>query len=186
MRRAGDHVALVQIIRPNSNPQKFVHQFLHGSRIVIDASQEDGLPAERDAGIGQPFAGGGHLRCNLLGVVDVNADVDGMKLLEHCRKRYGDPLRQKDWNTAVEANNLDVRNRPQPCDQLLQLSVTDSQRVPAGHQHIANFGMGKEVVECRFELVEMNRVLDMADDPTPRAKSARESEEGGLGLGIDE
>ena len=61
VRRAADRVALVEVVRPDADHQQLVHQLLHRLDVVVDALEQHGLAAERNAGVGEPAAGLGDL-----------------------------------------------------------------------------------------------------------------------------
>ena len=53
MRRTGDRIALIQIIRPDTAHQQTVIQFPHGFDFVVDAMQQYRLRTQRDTGVGK-------------------------------------------------------------------------------------------------------------------------------------
>ena len=86
MRRAGDRVALIEVVGLHPAHQQPVHQPLHHRDIVVDALEQHGLAAERDAGIGQPRRGFGDLRRQLVGMGEVHAHPERMMLAQHPRQ----------------------------------------------------------------------------------------------------
>jgi hypothetical protein len=73
MRRALDRVALVEVVRPHADLQELVEQLPERRDVVVDAFQEHGLAAERDAGVGKPAAGLGDFGRDLVGMREVQA-----------------------------------------------------------------------------------------------------------------
>ena len=51
MIRSFCHVGLKKIVRFDPNLQQFIHQLLNYFRIIINTFEQDGLAAERNAGI---------------------------------------------------------------------------------------------------------------------------------------
>jgi hypothetical protein len=68
-------------------------------------------------------------------------------------------------------NDLDVRDRPQPLDDVLQATIAQHHRVAAGHDHVAHLGMRGDVLERRLVLVERD-LLGIADLAPPGAEAA--------------
>ena len=52
-----------------------------------------------------------------------------MKLLQHRTQLERDALRQKDRNARADAEEFDVRNRPQPAEEIFELFIAEQQRV---------------------------------------------------------
>src|SRR5690606_2532362 len=138
--RAGDRVALVQIVWPDASHQQSVHQRLHDFGIVVDALQQHGLAAERDAGIGEAVAGLGDLRGQLVGVREVDRQPHPVPA-KHAREILGDSHRQDSRYLGSEANKLDVLDRPEPREQPVQLLVVDRERVTAGEENVPYLGV---------------------------------------------
>lgn len=68
----------------------------HDVRFVIDATQEDTLIAEGHAVIGEALKSGADFGGELAGVIGVNADEEGVILLQHLAQRRSDSLWEKD------------------------------------------------------------------------------------------
>ena len=82
--RATDEIALVNVIWPDAHHDQLVQQFFHHHGIIVDAAQQDGLIAQRDAGVSQTRTGGPDFSRRFTRVVGVDIDPQRVKLLEHC------------------------------------------------------------------------------------------------------
>ena len=115
---------------------QFLHQRLHHGEVVIDVLEEHGLVAQWNAGIGEPAKRFAHFRREFARVVGVDADEERMELLQHGAQLGRDALRQEDGNARADAKELDVRNRAQTGQQILQLLVAEQKRIEIGRAHV--------------------------------------------------
>ena len=165
MRRAGDRVALIDVVRLHAAHQQFLHERPHHGHVVIDMLEQNGLVAQRNASIGQSPERFAHFGRQLAWMIRVHAHEERMKLLQH-RAEFGrDALREKNRDARADPDKLHVRNRAQPGQQILQLFIAEQQRVAAAQQDVAHFGMLRDVgnlfVELRMEVVAGG----VADEP---------------------
>ena len=124
-------VTLVEIIRFHPDAQQPVYQLLHGRYAVIDAGKEHGLAAQRNSRICQAAAGLARLRCQFLGMGDMDAQPQRMKTLEQAGKGRGDALRQHHRRLGADADELYMGDAPQPGQQPLQTFIFKGQRITA-------------------------------------------------------
>ena len=96
---------------------------LHHLGVVIDAGEQDGLVAQRDAGEGQAFAGGRQLTGDLLGMIRVDAHPDRPVLAEDLSELRRDALREEDRDARTEADELDVLDRAETSEERVQFGV---------------------------------------------------------------
>src|SRR5262245_3113680 len=192
--RAFDRIALVQIVRLHPAHQKAVHQGLDDGGIVVDALEQHGLRAERDARVGEPRRRFAHFRRQLVWVREVQAHPQRMMLLQHLHQVLRDALRQHGRDLGADADKLDVLDRAQASKQVVELVVTDRQRVAAREEHVANLGMLLEVAEREIPIADVEIVLSarVADEAGARAVAAiggagaRGEEQHAVGIAVDE
>ena len=172
MRRAADRIALVQIVRPHPHQQQLVHELPHRLHVVVHALEQHGLRAERNAGVGQPGTGLGRFRRALVRMDEVQAHPDRMVPPQHAAQLARDPLRQHGRHLRADADELDVRNRPQLAENPLELVVAQRQRIAAGDQHVANLRRAAQIIERRHQPALLRHQLAVADHARPRAVAA--------------
>ncbi len=107
MGRADHRVGLVEVVGADADLEQTVEELLQDLGIVVDAAQQDGLAAERDATVGQEVAGGGDIGGQLGGVRKMERQPHPVAA-QHCDQFRGDPLRQETGNAASDAQKLDV------------------------------------------------------------------------------
>src|SRR2546421_311909 len=169
--RAGDLVAHVDVIRPDPGGEQLLHQQLHDRGVVVHALQEDGLAAERDAGVGEHAEGLDRRRRELVRMVEVRVDVDGMVPPQDAAQLRGDALREMTRHAAPDADDLNVRDRPQAPAQLVDAAIGEEQRIAARHDHVADLRVRFQIAKRRLELPHRN-LLGIAHLAAPRAEPA--------------
>ena len=152
VRRAGDEVALVDVIGPHAAHEELLQVRLHHGRGVVDVLEQDGLVAERNAGVGEAAEGVADFGGEFARVVGVDADEERMKFFQH-RAEFGrDALRQEDGDARADAEKFNVRTRAQLGEQMLQLVIAQEQGVAAAEEDVADFGMRGDVGDLLVEL----------------------------------
>ena len=71
---------------------------------------------------------------------------------EHLAKCRCDALREEDRDPRADTEKLQVGDRAQSGEQLVESIVGKQERITAGKKHIANLGMFLKVFECRLPL----------------------------------
>ena len=107
---------------------------------------------------------GAHFGGQLARVIDVDAHPERMIFLQHLAELGRDPLRQENRDAGADAEELDVRDRAQAAEDFFQLVVAEEQRVAAGKQHVAHFGVFFEIFEGGFKLGVQFLFAHAADD----------------------
>ena len=87
-------VRLEKIVGTHPYRQESSHELGHGLRGVVDPLEENGLASQGNAGIGEPVAGLRGGGGDLVGVVEMGADVERVKTPEEPCQSGGDPLRR--------------------------------------------------------------------------------------------
>ena len=109
--------------------------------------QPSGMPASAS----MPSAG--HRgRGELVGMIEVGVDEERVEPLQQGAELRRDPLGQMAGYPAADPDDLDVRNRPQPCQNDLEPPVVEQQRVAAGHDHVPDLGVLLQIAEGALEL----------------------------------
>ena len=177
MLRARDLVAHIDVVGPHPRGEQPLHQPLHHIGIVVHPLQQDGLAAERDARVGEPgerLDGGGG---ELVGMIEVRVDVQWVVPLEDRAQLRRDALRQVARDAAPDAYDLDMRDSAQPPAELVDPPVGQEERIAAGHDHVADFGVLFQVPEGRLEL-RHGDLLGIAHLAAARAEAAVRSAHG--------
>ena len=103
VRRAGNQIALVKVIRLHPAHEQFLDMRLHDFRVVVDVFEEDGLVAERNAGVSEAAQRVTDFRGQLARVVRVDAHEQRMEFFQH-RTQFGrDALRQERRDARTDA-----------------------------------------------------------------------------------
>src|ERR1051326_249181 len=88
-----------------------------------------------------------------------------MELFQSVAQRVGDALRQENWNSSANPQELDMRNRPQTAKQMVELFIAKKQRIPAAEQDVTNRRSAPDViylpVEFRVKVVS-GRITNQA------------------------
>ena len=153
MLQAHGQVALVDVVGANPDLHQLVDQLLHGVDAVVHTGQQHALVAQRDAGVSQHLAGLGGLGGDLVGVVEVSVQPNGMILLQHIAQLGGDTLGADHRGAGADADDFHVGDLPELGDDILQPLVRAEQRVAAGEQHIADDGRLADVLDGLIHLV---------------------------------
>ncbi len=158
---------------------------------VVHPAQQHRLAAERDAAVGEPVAGFRHLGRQLAGVAEVDRQPDAV-LAQHGDQLRRDALRQEPRDAGADAQELDVRDRPQPAEELVERGVRHQQRVAAGEQDVAHLRVLLQVGEGRLDAPAERLELALADQAAPRAVAAvgragiERQEQHAVGVTVDE
>ncbi len=96
---------------------------------------------------------------------------DRVVLLEHVAEVVGDPARQHAREPGADADDLNVRDRPQAGDDVLQLLVADHQRIPTRQEHVADLRVRPDVVESHRDRL-VGHVAGAADHALAGAEPA--------------
>ena len=170
--QAHGQVALIDVVGTHADADQLVDQLLHGVDAVIDAGQQHALVAQRDTGVGQHGAGLGGLGGDLVGVVEVGVQPDGVILLQHVAQLGGDALRQHHGSAGADADDLHVGDLTQLGDDVLQALVAHQQGVAAGQQHVADLGSVADVLDGLIHLIHGQAGVVLAGEAAAGAVTA--------------
>src|SRR4029077_6524719 len=84
----------VDVVGTDAGSQESLHQAFHDRGVVVHTLQEDGLAAQRDAGVresAEGVDGGGR---QLVRMVEMRVDVQGMVAAQDAAQLGGDALRE--------------------------------------------------------------------------------------------
>ena len=123
VRRAGNQIALVKIIRLHAAHEQFLDVRLHHFRVVVDVLEQNALVAERNAGVGEAAERVAHFSRQFARMVRVDAHEEWMKFFQHRAKFGRDALRQKRRDARTDAQKFNMRNRAQAAQKIFQLVV---------------------------------------------------------------
>ena len=127
---------------------------------------------KRNAGVGHAGAGLAQLGRDLLGMVDVDVDPERMVFPDHLAELVVDALRQEHRHAAADADDLDVRDRAQVAQQLVQHLGRHGQRIAAAQQHVADLRRAGDVVDLRLVFLAAEVGRGVADDAAASAIAA--------------
>ena len=134
-------------------------------RGVVHAAQEHGLVAQGDPGVGESREGVADFGGEFLRVVRVDGDVKRVVLFQHRAEFRGDPLRKENGDARADAQELDVRDRAEAGEDLVELRVGEEQGIAAGKEDIADFRVLLKVAERRLPLRFKVLLADAGNDP---------------------
>ena len=106
MLKSHGQVTLVDVVRPYPYPYELLYKILHNVYTVVYAGEQYTLIAERNTCVCKPCACRRGLLCNLIGMVEVRVEPNGMILLEHIAKFGSDPLGHNDGCSRTYADYL--------------------------------------------------------------------------------
>src|SRR6266446_9122469 len=97
---------------------------------------------------------------------------DRMMFVQNLAYPCRDPLGQENRNTRADAEKLDVLDRAQSRQQLVDLVVAENERVAAAQEHITHFGVLFEITKRFLKIGVQFLFAYAADHATARAISA--------------
>src|SRR3954468_13323717 len=100
----------------------------------------------------------------------MSVHVHRMVLPHHLAELVGDALRQMRGDAASDADDLDVWDRAQPLEDVLESAVREHHRIATRQDDVADLGMRGEVLERGVVLVERD-LLRITDLATTRAEA---------------
>jgi hypothetical protein len=177
VRRALDEIALVEIVGPDAGAQEFLDEDFHDLGIVVHALEQHGLVAERDAGVGEAPERVAHFGGQFPGVVDVDADPERVEFLEHGAEFGRDPLRQEDGDPAADAEKFDVLDGAQSAEKIFEARIGKQERVAAGKEDVADFGVLLQVVDGAVE-IELEFLFADAAEEAQRSVTRKRTRSG--------
>ena len=140
-------VALIDIVGPYPRLDQLVNERLLNVGAVVDAPEQDGLVAERHAGVGEAGASRHRLRSQFVWVIEMGVDPDRMVLSDHLTKLFGDPEGIGDRNPRAEPDDLDVVDRAQAGDDVFEAGVRQREGISPRDQDVSDLGRRPDVVE---------------------------------------
>jgi hypothetical protein len=148
-----DHtIALVQVVRSHADAEESLAQGCHRVRPVVHAPKEHALVVEGHTGSQEAVARLGCFRGDLSWVIELGDEPDRSVPLQHAAQIGGDPLGQDNRHPAADADDLDVSNRANPVQHLVEFPIRQKQRVTTGQQDIPDFPVTLEVLEHSFPM----------------------------------
>src|SRR5688572_13882227 len=121
MRGTGDEIALVDVVRTDAAHEELLDERFHDHGIVVHVAEQDGLIAERDAGVGETAEGVTDFGGQFARVIGMHADEERMELLQHVAKLRRDALRKKNGDARTDADELDVLDGSKFTEKVSQL-----------------------------------------------------------------
>ena len=93
-------------------------------------------------------------------------------LLEHLAQLGRDALGKEHGDARADADELHMRDGAETAQQVVELAVAEQERVAAGEQHVADFGMGLDVTQALLVFGMEIVVLRVRNQPAPGAIAA--------------
>ena len=119
---------------------------------VIDAGKQHRLVPQWDSGARHAVTGLCKLEGDLIRVVDMDVQPQGMETTEHLAQLACDPHGQENGDAGANANNLDVRNLAQAGQDLFQDLGRQHQRIATGKEHVPHLRCPPQVLKLHVEL----------------------------------
>ncbi len=168
MRRAGNRVALIKVIRPHTDLQQAMEEALQRIHVVVDALHEHRLAAERNTGVGKAAARLRHFRRELIGMREMQAHPQRMVTTQHSSQGRRNPHRLHHRLLGADAVNsrcLIARRR----DDVLEASSSSDSGSPPKSSTFAKGRRLRDVLDQRaVDVAFLERTL--AACPTNRAR----------------
>ncbi len=165
-------VPLVQVVGAHPEGEEPLEQVPQDPRGGVHSPEEHGLVLHRDAVIHERLAGRPRLRRALLRVVEVRDEEEGRVAAEHRGERAVDPHRVHDRRPRRDPEDLDVGDRAEGGEDLLESLVREDERVPARDDDVADLRVGPHVGDRLGDLVPPEPRLLPQGDPPARAVPA--------------
>ena len=139
---------------------------------VVHAAQQHGLIAQGDTGVGQTGKSLLGLGGELVGMVEMGVEPDGMIFLQHLAQLGGNTLRADHWGTAAETDNLHMRNLAKALDDIFQFLVRNHQAVAAREQHVAYLRSLLNISQALLDTLAGTLVVLLSGETTAGAVAA--------------
>ncbi len=165
-------VANVDVIWSYPDVDERLNELLHDVYAVVNAVQEHRLVAEGDTRVGEHGAGAPRFLGDLVGMVEVGVQPNGMIFLEHIAEGGSDPLRADDRGAAADTDDLHVGDLTKLRDDVLELFVRNHERVAAGKQNVPDLGMVPDVLDAALHLAVGHGGVVLTGEAAPRAVTA--------------
>jgi hypothetical protein len=128
--RAVDEIALIEIIRPDPAHQELVDERFLDFHAVVHAAEQHALVAERDAGVGEAAECVAHFGGEFARVVGVDRNEERVVFFQHRAEFRSDALGQENRDARADADELDVRDGPQPGENPVEPVIGKSSGSP--------------------------------------------------------
>ena len=162
-------IALVDVVRPHANPRETVYELAHHVYAVVDAPEQNGLIADRNAGVVQSLTRLAALRRQFIRMIEMCIDVNRLVFFEHLAKFRRDSLRKYDGRPRTDANHLNVVDRPQLLNNVFEPIVTHQESITSGKQDIADKRFASDVIDAGVDFRLRARTVFLTGETTPRA-----------------
>jgi hypothetical protein len=138
-------VALVQVVGADPEGEEPLVEIGEDPRGRVHAPEEHGLVLDRHAVIDEPLARLARLGRALLRMVEVRDHEERREPAEQRREVLGDPHRAGDGGAGGDPQELDVGDRAQAGEDLLEPAVGEDERIAARDDHVAHLRVGADV-----------------------------------------
>ena len=165
-------VAHIDVIGTHTDLNEPLYQLFHDMYAVIDACKEYALVAEGDTCVCEHLAGTLAFLGDLIGMVEMGIQPNGMIFLEHCAELGSDPLRHDDGGTGTDADYLNMGDLAELADDVFKDVVILHESVAAGKQDIAYFGVIADIFDAAVYLLHGHRTVMLACKSPARAVAA--------------
>ena len=144
-------VGLIDVIRPDTDREELLHEFLHHRRIIVDTLEQNSLAPDRNTGIDEhPDVFPGDF-IDFTRVVEVGVDVKRVVLLENRAKFRRDPLRKCARHPTANPEDLDVWDRAELSQKPIDSVVWEHHRVAAGDDDVTDFRVRPDVLNSELQ-----------------------------------
>ena len=169
---AQGQVALIDVVRSDSHLDQLLDQFSHDVRAVVDAAQQYGLVAEGDTGVSKSCAGLLGVVGDLLGVVEVGVQPDGVILLQHVAQIFRNTHRAYDGSSGADTDDLHVGDLSQLLDDVFEDVIFHQKSVAAGEQNVSYDGSLSDVLDALIDIFQGTGAVRFASQSSSGAVSA--------------
>ena len=165
-------VTYIDVVGTDTDLNEALNKLLHYMYAIVYARKQYALVAKGDTCIGKHLTGTLTLFGDLVGMIEVGVEPNGMVLLEHCAKLGCDPLRTDDGGAGADAYDFNMGHLAKLADDVFKPVIVLHESVAAGEQDIANLGMVADILEAGIDLLGGNGGVMLACEPSAGAVAA--------------
>ena len=145
-------VGVIEVIGPHADPEQLPAQPSLDLHRVVDPAQQHRLVVDRHARPQELAHRPLGLRRDLVRMIEVRVEPDRPVAIAQPAELRVDPLRQDDGKPGAEPDDLQVRDRAQPGQEVAEAGIVQCQRIPAGDDDVADGRRGAQVLHGRVDL----------------------------------
>ena len=149
---AANLVGVIEVVGPHADPEQLPAQPPLDLHRVVDSAQQHRLVVDGHAGPQELAHRPLGLRRDLVRMIEVGVEPDRPVAIAQPAELRVDPLRQDHGKPGTEPDDLEMRDRAQPGQEIAEATIVQRQRVPAGDDDVADRRRGAQVLDGGLDL----------------------------------